>query len=279
MPRRTWTDDDLRTAVSTATTWSDVIRALGLAESGSARSQLRRAADRAGVERRHLDRSGRRRWTDEQLVEAVAASRNLAQVFRHLGLQVGGGSWVAMRRHIARLELDTRHWDASSRRPRGADRAPLPGWTDGELLAAADGARSIAEVLRRLGLDPKRKRGRAEVTRRLDALGVEHRSWPGQRWAKGRSGGGRPARRLDEVLVRGSATPTSALRRRLLREGVFDHRCASCEGSSWLGGPIPLQLDHVDGDRTNNELENLRLLCPNCHALTDTYCGRNIGRV
>ena len=39
-----------------------------------------------------------------------------------------------------------------------------------------------------------------------------------------------------------------------------------------------LQLDHIDGDRSNNELGNLRLLCPNCHALTDTYCGRNIGR-
>ena len=41
---------------------------------------------------------------------------------------------------------------------------------------------------------------------------------------------------------------------------------------------MPLQLDHVNGDRRDNRLENLRILCPNCHALTDTWCGRNIGR-
>lgn len=279
MPRRTWTDDDLRVAVAAATSWSDVLRALDLAESGSARAQLRRAADRAGVDRRHLDRGERRRWTDTQLVDAVAASHNLAQVFRYLGLQVGGGSWAAMRRHIARLELDTAHWDVPSRGRTGASREPLPTWSDAEVRDAADDARSLAEVLRRLGLDPRRKRGRAEVTRRLDALGIDHRSWLGQGWARGRPGGGRRARPLEEILVRGSTVPTSALRRRLLREGVFEPICARCDGTTWLDGPIPLQLDHVDGDRTNNELRNLRLLCPNCHALTDTYCGRNIGRV
>jgi hypothetical protein len=49
-------------------------------------------------------------------------------------------------------------------------------------------------------------------------------------------------------------------------------------GQAWEGGPIPLELDHVDGDRRNNDPSNLRLLCPNCHALTPTYRGRNIGR-
>lgn len=86
------------------------------------------------------------------------------------------------------------------------------------------------------------------------------------------------ARPLEEVLVGGSIVDTSDLCERLLREGVFAHRCARCELTTWLGGPIPLQLDHIDGDRTNNHLANLRLLCPTCHALTDTYCGQNVGR-
>jgi len=48
-----------------------------------------------------------------------------------------------------------------------------------------------------------------------------------------------------------------------------------CDGT-WMGQTIALQLDHIDGDGTNNELSNLRFLCPNCHALTETYAGRNI---
>lgn len=43
-----------------------------------------------------------------------------------------------------------------------------------------------------------------------------------------------------------------------------------------MGEPIPLQLDHIDGNHTNNKLENLQILCPNCHAKTPTYCGKNI---
>jgi hypothetical protein len=63
-----------------------------------------------------------------------------------------------------------------------------------------------------------------------------------------------------------------------VEEGLKDHRCEACDLTRWRGRPIPLELDHIDGDRTNNELQNLRLLCPNCHALTPTYRGRNIGR-
>lgn len=63
---------------------------------------------------------------------------------------------------------------------------------------------------------------------------------------------------------------------RLIEE--VGHRCQVCNNTEWMGKPIPLHLDHIDGNPDHGHRENLRLLCPNCHAQTETYCGRNIGR-
>ena len=82
----------------------------------------------------------------------------------------------------------------------------------------------------------------------------------------------------DDFFVAGILRAGSALKRRLITGGLREHHCARCGGTTWEGSPIPLEIDHIDGDRTNNQLENLRLMCPNCHALTPTYRGRNIGR-
>ena len=90
--------------------------------------------------------------------------------------------------------------------------------------------------------------------------------------------GGRRAASLGDVLVAGRQCQTSDLKRRLLSEGVLRPLCAACGREAWQGRVIPLELDHVNGDRADNRLDNLRLLCPNCHAQTPTYRGRNIGR-
>ena len=56
------------------------------------------------------------------------------------------------------------------------------------------------------------------------------------------------------------------------------HQCEECRNSTWLGKPIPLDQHHIDGNSGNNNLENLKLLCRNCHALTPTYKGKNRGK-
>jgi 5-methylcytosine-specific restriction endonuclease McrA len=72
---------------------------------------------------------------------------------------------------------------------------------------------------------------------------------------------------------------TNPLRKRLLDEKIKEHKCENCELTNWLGNKIPLELEHVNGVKTDHRLENLKLLCPNCHALTPTYRGKNIGRI
>lgn len=81
---------------------------------------------------------------------------------------------------------------------------------------------------------------------------------------------------LSNILVKDYSYSSNRLRKRLISEGIKDHKCECCGLSEWLGDPIPLELDHIDGDHYNNTLENLKILCPNCHAKTPTYRGRNI---
>ncbi len=145
---------------------------------------------------------------------------------------------------------------------------------DREISEAVKLSRSIAEVLRNLGM---RVGGGNYMTvqRAVKELQLDTSHWTGQGHRKGSRIPVVPAQPLEAVLVQGSHYKSSDLRRRLIAEGVFPARCSRCAQSRWLGSAISLELDHIDGDRNNNSLTNLRLLCPNCHATTPTYRGRN----
>jgi hypothetical protein len=81
-----------------------------------------------------------------------------------------------------------------------------------------------------------------------------------------------------EYLNRGSIISSHKLKLKLLRDGLKTHRCERCNQDEWMGEPIPVELHHVNGDRFDNRLENLQLLCPNCHALTDNHAGKGSRR-
>lgn len=84
-----------------------------------------------------------------------------------------------------------------------------------------------------------------------------------------------PTIALDDALVENSSyTNRNTLKDRLLRAGLLNYRCAKCGIASWCGEAISLHLDHINGIRNDNRIENLRLLCPNCHSQTPTYCGK-----
>ena len=80
---------------------------------------------------------------------------------------------------------------------------------------------------------------------------------------------------LKEYLQNSSDIQTNKVKKKILEEGIKEYKCECCGLTTWLNQPIPLELHHIDGDRTNNKIENYELLCPNCHAFTDSYRGKN----
>jgi hypothetical protein len=84
---------------------------------------------------------------------------------------------------------------------------------------------------------------------------------------------------LDEILAAGRRRSRDNTKLRLLTAGLKHRRCEACGLVEWLGQPIALQLHHINGDGRDNRLQNLVLLCPNCHSQTDTWGARNKGRL
>lgn len=82
---------------------------------------------------------------------------------------------------------------------------------------------------------------------------------------------------LEEILVIDSIyTNRTRLKERLLKARLLDYKCAVCgNNGEWMDKQLSLQLDHKNGINNDNRLENLRLLCPNCHSQTETFAGKN----
>ena len=135
---------------------------------------------------------------------------------------------------------------------------------------------SLAEILKELNLKPAG--GNYRTLKRFikdNDLDVSHLK--GQGWNTGsRSKICNPAKPLTDILKKDTRYQSHKLKQRLIQEGLKDHKCENCNLTHWLDNPIPIELDHIDGDHDNNELSNLRILCPNCHSLTPTYRGKNI---
>jgi len=92
---------------------------------------------------------------------------------------------------------------------------------------------------------------------------------------RGLKGGKKPTNpkiELKEILEGKHPTfQTYKLKIRLIKEGIFKNECSICNTSEWMGKPLMIELDHIDGNSRNHKLENLRMLCPNCHSQTETF--------
>ena len=148
-------------------------------------------------------------------------------------------------------------------------------WTDLQLREAVQSSSSYRHVLGALGL--RDAGGNYEqVKKYIKEYNLDTRHFTGRVWNKGLKGILRPSLPLEQILVKNSFFQSFKLKRRLFAKGIKPKYCEECGWAKLSDdGRVPLELDHINGDRHDNRLENLRVLCPNCHSLKPTHRGKN----
>jgi Zn finger protein HypA/HybF involved in hydrogenase expression len=205
-------------------------------------------------------------YTRERLEEAARGARTLSEALERLGVDPTSWKRRYVHERMKKLGVDVSHFEREGVR-----------WTREILEPVVAASTSVNEVLRKLGLATVGGH-HTNISRRIKSYGLDTSHFtPVVRTERQRYNQRR--RTAEEILVEETSAHTTRARgtrlKRALREVGVEEQCALCGVAAvWLGEPLPLEVDHIDGNWRNNRVENLRLLCPNCHSTTDRYRGR-----
>ena len=148
-------------------------------------------------------------------------------------------------------------------------------YTKEDFIEAVKNSISIASALSKLKIKPTGGNYRL-FQQRARVLDLDLSHFKGRGYLKGKTHDWNVVRDFEDVLVENSDySNTVSLKRRLLKAELLKKHCYNCGLTNWLDKPLALHLDHINGTNNDHRIENLRLLCPNCHSQTDTYAGKN----
>ncbi|MEU8988966.1 HNH endonuclease signature motif containing protein [Streptomyces sp. NPDC048558] len=201
-------------------------------------------------------------YTKERLEEAARGARTLSEACERLGVDPRSSTRRYLRERMKKLGVDISHFEQEGVR-----------WTREILQAAVSASTNMCEVLRHLGLEVVGGH-HTHISRRIKeyAIDTSHFQVPTRRGKPWRPR--TPEGLLVEQTVDARRIPSDRLTWAMTMVGVPE-RCALCGADAvWRGHPLPLEVDHIDGNWRDNRIGNLRFLCPNCHSTTDSYRGR-----
>jgi hypothetical protein len=141
-------------------------------------------------------------------------------------------------------------------------------YTEKQFVDAVKNSNSIRQLLIALNVSSYGGNYRS-IKKLIEEFNLDTSHFTGQAHSKGKTVG--PKRPIEDYLSNKQGINSHKLRKRLIKEGIFEAKCHNCNLTEWLGQPISLELEHIDGNHSNNNLSNLTIICPNCHAQTGTY--------
>ena len=148
-------------------------------------------------------------------------------------------------------------------------------WSKDRVKEAVSTSRSYSQALRKLEI-PRHRGNYTTLQRRIDDYDISTDHFDHKPPEKGKYKKKIP---LSDILTKNSRYKTGRLKKRLWKANKLDKKCVECGLSEWWNGKrLSLQLDHINGDRNDNRIENLRILCPNCHTQTETYGNKKYGK-